>query len=847
MHPRQVRSYTFDPLPLLELICVAILPSLCSGGALQNCPAYPWPSHGRASPVREMGIGEQVEITCEVGFQPSSLDLVTPTCLGFDPALNVSNRSTAAALGYSQGSSCVPISCGRYLPPANAQVTPTGDVRFNESVTIVCLPGFAASGVYGASHTPTCQADGSFGLAITCQRVPLQCANGFDTAGLSSTELGSFRRETCHPSAEYCVSAFSRVSGYHWYGCGPPIVEVGAEIMPVPDWTSLVSTADDMLGRRSASWLSSHFICTETKLEGEVVIEPNEFGGGNWTFSCCCSQMCNLGFRCVQARLGQALLTESSVLTAASECKESTGCYQSRASPSNRWKYDPVGNVLVQIASPELVGLIDFNTSSRRPPGYGEDVTGYPALLRGASDSWVAADAPVLFVDTSRVIPYAARVKAWEIVANAPCELQLQVWRKTGNANEFTLVASTSVSVTSNYNIPALFLLSEQDQMDVAKGDIIGWGHTGPGHLVYDEDPLQLQAIKFVYGSSPVGSSRVFSFTANRRYSIRAFFDPAESADTWIVSAPAPNGSGCYDWSLSRYGLHCSEGTMSIPVVNLSDGSSQVFPAGVQLFVVGTSVFEYSCCKSSMCNQLLCVRAGRACGVYPQTSHAIVTPNQSIVVPLQHVNISCMPGYTLSQQPFRKVDPQCLKNGTFESGEVCLPVSCGRYSPPPNGRVWPLRSMLYGENVSISCVQGFELVGGGAVNPKCTASGQFEEGKFCSLQNGGAIVGVSAAFFLLFLLVGLLLLLACRKLQHSMRSWARRARVMDPVEVGGEEAAKKSKLDELTRRIRKSRGLEVKAQVELIRQGDFIMIPSWRGLGPKPAVVKLRGRKDEGR
>ncbi|EKX46769.1 hypothetical protein GUITHDRAFT_138113 [Guillardia theta CCMP2712] len=818
------------PLPATSLLSflLVILLSQCQGNALQSCPAYPWPAHGRASPSRVMGLGEQVEITCDVGYQPSSLDLVTPACLGFDPAVNVSNLTTAEALGYSPGSLCMPISCGRFLPPANSEVTPTGEVFFNQTVKVACLPGFTASGVFGSSDSPRCQPDGSFTLAITCQRVPLQCANAFDTRELSSARLGSFRRETCHPSAEYCVSAFSQVSGYFWYGCGPPIVEVAAAIIPVPDWENLVTAADGMLGRKSPSWLSSHFICTGTKLEGEVYIESSEFGGGNWTFSCCCSQMCNLGFRCAQAPLGQPLSSESSVLTASAECKQSTGCYQSKPFPSSQWRYDPLTNQLLQTYSPELVGLIDFNTTSKRPPGYGEDVIGYAALMRGAADSWVAADAPVLFVDTSRVFPYAAKLKAWEIVADAPCQLMVQVWRKTGNADEFMLVSSSSVQVTSNYGSPALFLLPEGEQTEVAKGDVIGWGHTGPGHLVYDGDSLQAQSIKFVYGSSTIGASRIFIFSASRRYSIRAFFDPTPLADSWIVSAPQPNGSGCYDWSLSRYGLHCSQGSMNIPVVNLSDGSREVSEVGLQLFVVGSSVFEYTCCKSSMCNQLPCVRAGRSCGLYPRTSNAIVTPNSSIVVPLQHVNISCVVGYSLSGEPFRKVDPQCLKDGSFESGEVCLPVSCGRYSPPPNGRVWPLRPILYGENVTISCVQGYELVGGGAVNPRCTASGKFEEGKFCSLQNGGAIVGVSIAFFLLVLLAGFLLLFTCRRLLSSVRSWERRARVIeltlltDPEEVTDGSAEKKSKLvaslEELTRRytgdrIRKSRGLEGGAQV----------------------------------
>jgi len=82
--------------------------------------------------------------------------------------------------------------------------------------------------------------------------------------------------------------------------------------------------------------------------------------------------------------------------------------------------------------------------------------------------------------------------------------LRLLVWRKSPEGtNKYTLVGSNRVTVTDNYRQAAIFLSnSSGGYITVQKGDMLGWGHEGPGVLEYDARPDAQKLVRFIYSNS---------------------------------------------------------------------------------------------------------------------------------------------------------------------------------------------------------------------------------------------------------------------------------------------------------------------------------------------------------
>jgi len=553
-----------------------------------------------------------------------------------------------------------------------------------------------------------------------------------------------------------------------WRGCGPPVVKIGDEVVPHSDWLSEVTAADVVTGRQSSAWLSSHFVCQAGHMAGEVAVASSAYGGGLWKYTCCCSALCNAGFKCVQGALGSTLEEESSDVAYHEECpEESTGCYSIKASgDATGWKViDEKNYLLAAIADPRITATVKFETSSGRPPDLGEEMIGFEPKPRVSTDSWPSAGTSVQFIDTAdaATFPYEAVVKAWVIYARSPGTLRLLVWRKSPEGtNKYTLVGTNTVHIVTNFKQAATFLSnSSGGEILVQPGDMLGWAHAGPGVLEYEELPGEERRMRFIYGASNVGDTADFTLPAARRYSIRAFYDPTPNSTSPLNSAPLPTARGCYQQQLGRFGLRrppTNSLSLSLPPPTGALGASVQIAganANVTSQVPDTNVIlfkgvlhTFSCCSGSMCNQKYCSHPSLACGWYPPVDNAKVTPRETVLMMRQRVRISCNTGYQPSEREERKLTPACLANGSFSAGEICLPRLCGNYSAPADGKVWPRRGLSYGEFVNISCNPGFQLEGLGTAGPQCLADGTFELGRICAPSDYSLMVFVAVGVVL---------------------------------------------------------------------------------------------------
>lgn len=153
----------------MGLCCIA------SGATSTSCPAYPPPTNGAVSSAASTPVGQSVVISCNLGYSiDSTSGPVTPACIAFPPDRAAANRTAAEINGYQRGATCEPIFCGRFPSPANGRVEPE-TAFYGQRINIVCDPGFRAVGLPGSSETPLCQADGSFEMGKSCQRIQLDC------------------------------------------------------------------------------------------------------------------------------------------------------------------------------------------------------------------------------------------------------------------------------------------------------------------------------------------------------------------------------------------------------------------------------------------------------------------------------------------------------------------------------------------------------------------------------------------------------------------------------------------------------------------------------------------------
>ena len=575
---------------------VATLACSMSLGVLGACPPYPPPEHGIVSSTTPTQVGQAVVITCNIGYQLSTEGRATPKCAeyppegtsgGFDPEQG--NRTREQQAGYQLGATCQPRTCGRFPAPAYGRVVPDGLIVYGQHATIVCDPGFRAVGLPGSKERPACQADGSFEMGKMCQRIQLDCLSAVSTAEDNIKDgHQTYQNQTCHPDTQYCVTAVKGTTV--WRGCGPPVFKVRGEVVPHYDWLREVIRKDAVNGRQSSEWLSSHFLCQEGSMEGRVSIAATAYGGGQWRFRCCCSMLCNSGFKCVQDPLGAPLKAESSAVTYHAQCPaESSGCYSITASgAATGWRLvDEASYRLQSLSDPLVTAAVVFETTSGRPPLLGEEMAGHLPGARVSTDSWVNADTSVQYIDTAAAstFAYQAVIKAWAIFARAPGVLRLLVWRKAPGANMYTLVGENVVTIASNYGQTAVFLAnSSGGQILVEAGDHIGWAHMGPGVLEYDADPGGDKLVRFIYGSSRVGEeaeftlpdarrysmyacamyacegahTHAYSYIHTTRYSIRAFYDPTANSSWPLNTAPVPGARNCYENLLRRFGLRCS-------------------------------------------------------------------------------------------------------------------------------------------------------------------------------------------------------------------------------------------------------------------------------------------------
>lgn len=125
------------------------------------------------------------------------------------------------------------------------------------------------------------------------------------------------------------------------------------------------------------------------------------------------------------------------------------------------------------------------------------------------------------------------------------------------------------------------------------------------------------------------------------------------------------------------------------------------------------------------------------CGAFPTPPHARSTP-PGIVRKGERVQVKCDDGYRpVNVSSNSTTSPLCLPSGTFEDSITCVPVSCGRYPPPPNASVFPADDVTFGGGVTIVCEKGYILSDGGNAAPTCQADGSFTQGKTCEQEREG--------------------------------------------------------------------------------------------------------------
>ncbi|XP_078589324.1 complement receptor type 2-like [Branchiostoma floridae x Branchiostoma japonicum] len=120
-----------------------------------SCPARTAPANGAVNPTGAASYQDEVQFTCDQGYQ-----------------LNGNSSATCEADGTWSASvpTCTVVQCPTLTPPTNGALTPTGTTSYNTVVTFSCNTGYVRNG----AETTTCQADGTWSNAVpTC--TPVTC------------------------------------------------------------------------------------------------------------------------------------------------------------------------------------------------------------------------------------------------------------------------------------------------------------------------------------------------------------------------------------------------------------------------------------------------------------------------------------------------------------------------------------------------------------------------------------------------------------------------------------------------------------------------------------------------
>jgi len=113
---------------------------------IEECPPYPTPAHGRASPQKIMHVGDQVNIECDDGYRLSPESSSVATCIG-----STYNYPSAV---------CQPLPiCGVFAPPEHGSVKPAGNVSEGGCVKIQCDDGYVFEADEEGSDHPCCEKD----------------------------------------------------------------------------------------------------------------------------------------------------------------------------------------------------------------------------------------------------------------------------------------------------------------------------------------------------------------------------------------------------------------------------------------------------------------------------------------------------------------------------------------------------------------------------------------------------------------------------------------------------------------------------------------------------------------
>lgn len=206
---------TLNKSALSLLVRLCLINVMCAHAL---CLPYPAPENGVVSSSYSNPVGVSVSVSCIIGF--ATAGLATPACVLYPPVADsgrdtTQGNSTAEELkGYQRGARCAPIACGQFAAPEHTTVVQQGVIVFGRHATIVCDPGFRAAGLAGSSDTPACQADGSFGIGKTCERILLECLSSVSTSeDVINDGHETYQNQTCHQDTQFCVTAVKGATG----------------------------------------------------------------------------------------------------------------------------------------------------------------------------------------------------------------------------------------------------------------------------------------------------------------------------------------------------------------------------------------------------------------------------------------------------------------------------------------------------------------------------------------------------------------------------------------------------------------------------------------------------------
>ncbi|KAI8498132.1 hypothetical protein Bbelb_240760 [Branchiostoma belcheri] len=174
-----------------------------------QCSSRTAPTNGAVSPVGAVSYPNGVTFSCNPGYQ-----------------LNGAAAATCQADGTWSNPvpTCTPVLCPTLIAPTNGQLSPTGAVSYQNSVTFTCNPGYVLNGAAAA----TCQADGTWSNPVpTC--TPRQCpALTAPPNGALSTTATSYQT----------VVTFTCNTGYQLNGAADATCQAdGTWSNPVPTCT----------------------------------------------------------------------------------------------------------------------------------------------------------------------------------------------------------------------------------------------------------------------------------------------------------------------------------------------------------------------------------------------------------------------------------------------------------------------------------------------------------------------------------------------------------------------------------------------------------------------------------